>query len=531
MTTTRQPAAAARPAPPVDRTGTAPWRTRILPPTDGRGGWLATLAVGLLAGLLRVVRLDIPAGRIFDEIYYVCDAENLVTFGVEVDTLKNSPEDPGAAARCEPTGQPAFIVHPPLGKWAIGLGLRAFGTNEFGWRIAAAVAGTLMVVMLVRVTRRMTGSTVLGCLAGLLLSLDGLHFVQSRVGMLDIILAMWILAAFCCLVADRDAVRRRLATTDDGPLAGYGPRLGLRAWRLAAGFCLGAAVATKWSALYYVSVLVLLAFAWEVGARRTAGVRSPVRATIVRSSPALLSTMIVLPAALYVLSWAGWFTSDGGYDRDWAERPGNQASGLATVMPDGLRSWWQYHREIYGFHSDLTTRHPYQSHPAGWLLLARPVSYYYPAGIGPGRYGCEIDSCSREVLSIGTPAIWWASIAMLVAMLWLWVSKRDWRTATVLLMVLTAIVPWIRDDLDGRTMFLFYALPAVPFMCLGLALVAGWAVGGPTAPLHRRRLAWGSTAAYVGLVAGNFIWLYPVLAAQTISQADWLSRMWFTSWI
>ena len=56
-------------------------------------------------------------------------------------------------------------------------------------------------------------------------------------------------------------------------------------------------------------------------------------------------------------------------------------------------------------------------------------------------------------------------------------------------MVATAIVPWVRDDLDWRTMFLFYALPAVPFLCLGLALVAGWAIGGPGASRRRRRLA------------------------------------------
>ena len=80
-------------------------------------------------------------------------------------------------------------------------------------------------------------------------------------------------------------------------------------------------------------------------------------------------------------------------------------------------------------------------------------------------------------------------------------------------------------------MFLFYALPAAPFLCLGLALIAGWAVGGPEAPLARRRLAWGATAAYVGLVAVNFAWLYPVLAAQTLPYADWLDRMWFSSWI
>ena len=504
------------------------WRRRILPPTDGRGGWLATLAVVLLAGLLRIIRLDIPRGRIFDEVYYVCDAQNLLRFGVEVATAGG---DASVQARCEPTGAPGFIVHPPLGKWAIALGIRAFGTHEFGWRIAAAVVGTLMVLVLVRVARRMTGSTTLACLAGLLLSLDGLHFVQSRVGMLDVFVAFWVLAAFACLVADRDAVRRRLARTPDDELVGHGPRLGLRAWRVLGGVCLGAAVATKWSALYYVAVLVLLAFAWEVGARRTAGLRSPVRATVLRSAAPLLLTLVVLPAALYLVSWAGWFVSDAGYDRDWAGRPGNEPGALASVVPEALRSWWQYHREILGFHDNLSQRHNYQSHPAGWLLLARPVSYYYPADIGPGRYGCEVDLCSREVLSIGTPAIWWAGIAMLVAMLWLWVSRRDWRAAAVLVMVLAAIVPWIRDDLDGRTMFLFYALPAAPFLCLGLALVAGWAVGGPGASLARRRWAWGATAAYVGLVAANFAWLYPVLAAQTLSYADWTDRMWFSSWI
>ncbi len=523
MTATLE-AAPARPAPP--RSTAMDWRTRILPPTDGRGGWLATLAVGLLAGLLRVVRLDIPAGRIFDEIYYVCDAQNLIRYGVEVATAGG---DPAIQASCEPTGMPGFIVHPPRGKWAISLGIRAFGTNEFGWRIAAAVVGTLMIVALVRVTRRMTGSTTLACLAGILLSLDGLHFVQSRVAMLDIFVAAWVLFAFACLVADRDAVRRRLARFDDDALTGFGPRLGLRPWRLLAGVCLGAAVATKWSALYYVAVLLLLAFTWEVGARRTAGVRSPVRATVVRSSPALLGTMLVLPAALYVLSWAGWFGSDGGYDRQWAQT--NEASGLGNVVPDALRSWWQYHREIYGFHSNLSTPHNYQSHPAGWLALARPVSYYYPAGVGPGRYGCEAASCSREVLAIGTPAIWWAGAAVLLAMLWLWVSRRDWRGAAVLAMALTAIVPWIRDDLDSRTMFLFYALPAVPFLCLGLALVAGWALGGAGASLRRRRTAAIGIGVYVSLVILNFAYLYPVLAAQTLPYASWRSRMWFSSWI
>ena len=520
MTATLDAAASARVV------GPSSWRTRILPPTDGRGGWAATLLVGLLAAVLRIVRLDEPAGRIFDEIYYACDAENLLRFGVEVATEGGSAE---AQARCEPTGEPGFIVHPPLGKWLIAVGVRAFGVDELGWRISAAVVGTLTVVVLVRVTRRMTGSTVLGCVAGLLLTLDGLHFVLSRAALLDVFLTFWVLAAFACLVADRDDVRRRLAFLSDARLHAPGPRLGLRPWRLAAGACLGAALATKWSGLYALAALLLLSFAWEVGARRTAGVPAPVRSVLRGALPWSLGVLVVLPAALYVLSWAGWFASDDGYDRAWAQD--HPASGAARLVPDPLRSLWAYHTAIFQFHDELRAPHPYQSHPAGWLLLARPVSFYYPQGIDRGEYGCEVASCSREVLAVGTPALWWGFVVVAVLLLWLWLARRDWRPAAVLVMVATAILPWVRDDLDGRTMFLFYALPGVPFMCLGLALVAGWALGGADASPQRRRVAALGTGVYVAVVLLNFAWLYPLLAAQTVPYETWRDRILFTSWI
>ncbi|MCW2606087.1 MAG: rane protein [Frankiales bacterium] len=501
----------------------AAWRERILPPVAGSPwlGWLLTLLVTVVGGGLRFLRLGQPKGRIFDEIYYACDAQNLLRFGVEHSTVKDNPA-------CIPEGGGAFVVHPPLGKWLIAAGLKAFGTNEVGWRVAAAVAGTLTIVLVVRIGRRLTGSTLLGVLAGLVISLDGLHFVQSRVAMLDIFLVLFTTAAFACLVADRDAVRRRLAAAPDDDLAGSGPDFGLRPWLVATGAMLGAALATKWSGVYFVAALGLLAFAWEVGARRTAGVRAPVRSTLRRSTLPLVVALLLLPLALYTLSWAGWFASDIGYDRTWAQDNPGHSFGF---LPDSLRSWIQYHDEIYGFHSTLSQSHPYQSHPVGWLLLARPVSYYYPQGIVMGQMGCEAATCSREVLAIGTPVIWWGTVLLLVALLWRWLARRDWRAAALLVPIAVSILPWIRDDLHQRTMFLFYALPAVPFMALGYALVAGHLIGGPDASASRRR--WGSAvvAGFLALVVVNFAYLYPVLAAQTLPYDDWLSRMWFTSWI
>ena len=104
-----------------------------------------------------------------------------------------------------------MVVHPEVGKWLIALGEKAFGMDPFGWRVAAAVVGSLMVLVMCRLARRLTGSTLLGCVAGLLLCFDGLQFVLSRLALLDIFLAFFILCAVACLVADRDWYRARMA--------------------------------------------------------------------------------------------------------------------------------------------------------------------------------------------------------------------------------------------------------------------------------------------------------------------------------
>ena len=172
-------------------------------PDDRLQGWLATIGVALIAGVWRFWHISRPRGIIFDETYYTVDARDLLQNGVE--------HNRGYL----------FTVHPPLGKWMIAFSEWIFGfqdangarhgSPELGWRAASAVAGTVAVLLLARAARRMFRSTLLGCLAGLLLALDGLEFVLSRTGILDIFLMAWIVAALACLVVDRDDGRRRLA--------------------------------------------------------------------------------------------------------------------------------------------------------------------------------------------------------------------------------------------------------------------------------------------------------------------------------
>ncbi|MGC5016911.1 phospholipid carrier-dependent glycosyltransferase, partial [Streptosporangium sp. DT93] len=89
------------------------------------------------------------------------------------------------------------------------------------------------------------------------------------------------------------------------------------------------------------------------------------------------------------------------------------SQGPGFFVFDSLRSWLSYHVQLLNFHTGLAEKHPYQSDPWTWPLLARPVAFHYqtPKGrCGPG-------DCAEAVLGVGTPVIWYAGLAALIAMI------------------------------------------------------------------------------------------------------------------
>jgi dolichyl-phosphate-mannose--protein O-mannosyl transferase len=508
-----------RPAPPAEEAGSgipavvrrrlAPLDTRLDPYS-----WYAAGLVTFIAAVIRLLNLSTPRGKIFDEVYYATDAHNLLIHGVEWDDKNNTA---------------GYVVHPPLGKWMIALGERIFGYHEFGWRISAAVVGIISVLLLTRIARRMFGSTVLGCAAGLLMAFDGMHFVLSRTALLDIFLMFFVLASFGALVLDRDSRRRRwLRAMEDGLDPSQPGRAGrppftwpgsVPWWRLFAAVLLGCGLGVKWSAVWFAPVFLLLIIWWEVGARRSAGVRRPWRDMFL-DEIGWLALCAVLIVGTYLATWSGWFVTDDGYFRHWLPVIG------------ALQNLWHYHHEAYKFHSTLTAKHTYQSWPWQWLLLGRPVAFHW-SGDGP----CGAPSCASEVLLLGTPALWWSFIPALGGLAWLGISRRDWRAAAIGLGVAAGLLPWFWFALKGRTMFAFYALPAEPFLVLAVVFVLG-AIMNP-AP------GWGETAAtessgmfdrrvvgavilgaYVLVVAACFAYFYPIYTGEVIPYSDWSARMW-----
>lgn len=509
-------------------------RLRDPMPDDWNIAWLVALAITALAFVLRVVDLTRPSGLVFDEVYYAKDAYALLQSGFEHNWTEgaNDAAIAGDFSGMQESG--SFIVHPPVGKWLIALGIQAFGFNAFGFRFPSVIAGCGLLLVVFFLARRLSRSTMIGAIAALLLSLDGLHFTMSRIALLDIFQAFFTVAAVSALVVDRDWFRRRLADHLEArgiaDLQGaFGPLLLWRPWRLVAGVLFGLACATKWNSVYVLAAFSLLSVLWDLGARRLAGAGRVSLRSLLTDAPVAFFYHVIVAIPVYVLSWWGWLTTSGGYSRDYGVN--HPDDPVVRVFGNALGSLWNYHREIYGFHTgegikDAT--HPYEAHPAGWLVMARPIGIDAVNDIQPGTDGCPgPETCVRVISGMGTPILWWVGVLALVAALVLWVGNRDWRFGVPVLGLASTWLTWFPNA--ERPLFFFYAIVLIPFTCIAIALCLGLLIGPRDGP--RRQLGSIGAGVVVALVALNFAYIYPLLTDALLDYGDWRSKMWFGSWV
>ncbi len=421
-----------------------------------RADLLIALLLVAVAALLRFPRLSEPAVLVFDETYYAKDA--CLYLGLS-QSVCDAPQ---------PTEQ--SWVHPPLGKWIIAAGERAFGYDAFGWRVMAALFGTGLVLVVFLMARILLRDRWVATVAGLLVATDFLMLVQSRLGMLDIFLAFFVTLGFLFLGLDR-------AGEGDG---GHG-------WRLASGAALGAAMAVKWSAAWALAGAGLIALAWVIGKARSGGASG-----LPRELAGLGLAFGVVPLAVYLAAYLPWLVD-------------HQFS---------LGEFLRHQRGMANYHLTLEATHSYQSRAWTWPLVLRPVAYHYAAG-----------AKVSHVLAFGNPAVWWASIG---AGVWLVARSLGGRVRSGRAERLIAAgwasqyLPWLAV---ARPLFIFYMTPVVPFMMLGLAGLLG-------AVRRLGRVPHLLVNAYLVISVGLLLWyFYPVIAAVGLEEGAWRSRMWFRGWI
>ena len=420
---------------------------------------IAPILIAIAAFLVRIINLGSPKGLVFDEVYYVDGARDLLKYGVEVSG-----------------SDPEFIVHPPVGKWLIASGIKLFGDNEFGWRFASAVFGTLLILLFARLVHVLFYSPLLTALAAALMALDGLLLVHSRTALLDLFLTFFTL-------------------------------LGVLLWHrnrhIWAGIAFGLAIGCKWSAIYFVAIIGLVAVYRILIAHDIRKTLKPIAAKFAQYG--------LLPVFVYTLTWAGWFMSDRGWSRQSSKNP--------------LSSWIHYHSEMLNFHTGLTATHPYQANPWSWLIMGRPTSFFYDS-----PKGCSAENCAQEVLALGTPLLWWVGSIAIAVVVGYWIKslinhRIDNAANLVVLGLAAGYLPWFA--MQQRTVFTFYAIIIEPFLILAIIYCAKLLLASGLKPVVSQSIVGGVLV----LIVVCFLYFIPLFTGQIITYEDWNLRMWFKSWI
>ncbi len=168
---------------------------------------------------LRLWRIDFPKAYVFDEVYYPFTA---------MEYLKGNP-DAWVWWGKAPQGNAFAWVNPPLAQEIMAGSMFLLGSTEgWAWRFPEVLLGVLAIYLVFLIGKELFDNEQMALLAAFLFSIDGLNFVQSRTGMLDIYLTAFSLASFLFCLKKK---------------------------YLWSAIFLGMAIANKWTGFYFLPVI------------------------------------------------------------------------------------------------------------------------------------------------------------------------------------------------------------------------------------------------------------------------------------
>lgn len=448
-------------------------------------GWRRDLAIALgfvaVALVLYFWRIEAPwngnRGYIYDEVYHAFTAAQWVKGNTDAWVwFTRSPVE----------GTAYEWTHPPLGKEIIALGIILFGDDRFGWRFTSAIFGAIGVGMIYWLGLALTRRRVAAALCAVLTLADGLYFVQSRGGLLDIYVSVFMVGAFLALYAYLKAPAARVRW----PLLGLGLGLGL-------------GVATKWNAAYgaaIVGVVVLARTGYLLyqSLRAEGEARMASRAGLVQHLIWVPLALAALPAAIYMASYIPFFGAGFSFDQ------------FRELQ-------WQ----MYNYHTTLKDQHPYGSKWWQWPLAQRPVWYgveYLP----DGRIG--------NTYANGNPLLYWSFFIAVPYTLAFWWQRERYRQMLVL--AIGFFGQWLPWALIQRTAYVYHFLPAAIFGIIAVAITLDdfWQLGDGQVAAQRpplwRYVAIGCTLVYVGA----FIFFYPIYSNWPLTKPEFDARIWISTW-
>ena len=406
----------------------------------------------LLGFGLRVWHLDSPSKLYFDEVYYVDAAQK----------LWSGAPDPNS-------------VHPPLGKWLIGLGIEgsksllgADVSEAFGWRIASAVAGTLMVGITYALGLLLFGyHRPAAGFAGLIVATEHLHLAMSRIAMLDPFLALF------CLLGIWGSLAYFLG--------------GHERWAVLGAFSLGLATGCKWSGV--LTAFACLVAGWWIDRREL---------TLERTQRYFLWLLLLVPLGFF-LSYLHLFLSDGF-----------NLGTFKTIFGQGER--------MVSFRYDAKQfTHRYISYFYSWPLVLKPIWLFFEENKTTGK------TVVNAICAMGTPVLWWGFTVLLIERAYTAFKTKNAVVGALVIIWVLQWLPWAASTTGG---FFYYMLTEVPIMAL--------LVGKLLADLFNVEDALGEGRWRGWLVLGLYLvgsGLYFPFATGFSVARPYFNKLFFTAWI
>lgn len=388
---------------------------------------------------------------------------------------------------------PYEISHPPLGKTIIGLGIRLFGFNPFGWRFSGTLFGVLMLPLIYIFIKNLFGKTSVASCGTLIFAFDFMHFVQTRIATIDtygvffIILTYYYMYRY--LVQDYDTPFRETLF----PL-------------FMSGLFFGLGAASKWTAVYsglgLVTIYVIRQVIRGRYYKKTGSMKS-FRKYLAATLLVSVVFFVIVPAICYYLSYIPYGTAKGMSIRE----------GMLW-NPKYIKLVWENQKFMFSYHGKLVAEHPYSSPWWMWVLDLRPILYYLK-DLGRGM--------KSTFAAFGNPVVWWSGIGAVISLAIAAFKRRDRIAAFILIGYFAQLVPWM---IISRIVFIYHYFPNVVFIVLGLSYMFN--------DLYEKKKngAGGAVPLFTATALLLFLVFYPVLTGMPVGRSfsetflRWFEGMW-----
>ena len=448
-------------------------------------------ALLIVAGFTRFWHLGHPNEIVFDEVHFVAQGRHYLH------------------------GESFLDPHPPLAKLIIAAGILIFGDHPWSWRVGNATLGTALVAITYLLGRRMSGSRLVGAIAGAIILCDGMYLVDSHYAVIDIVYLTCAAVAYLLFF--------RFAQTPDP-----GARRRVLPW---IGLALGLCLASKFyiPAITFLLVIGFILYVLAKDRPAAASAAPPVESNVpIESKAKKIKAPALVPTGIDLFDWTGRVFAALTYlvlgfmlfmlgetywhaalivaavlalravEMSWRNRSSSapiawRMPSLASVLepksvgavalvgsvaaitylavffPHYWFGWWGGIEDLFKYYSDIvwyeksvsSATHPYSSPWWSWPLMLRPIAYWqnFPK-----------TGDVQTVWGGGNPLLWWGALTAITITAVQALERPSLTRWFLVIGYLSFLLIWAWI---GRTLFLYHYMASVYFGYLALAILLG----------------------------------------------------------